>query len=113
MNIYDKSYISKKAVESDFNRDTYEKVLRLVDVLEFINQDDFLKGKLALKDELESVRKFVEELMKLTVDEQSFIENFSEGKYSPELLFDAPEVIDRISDYPMAKWKVGKLKKTE
>ncbi len=29
MNIYDKSYISKKAVENSFNRDTYEKVLRL------------------------------------------------------------------------------------
>jgi hypothetical protein len=32
MNIYDKSYISKKATDSGFNRDTYEKVLRLVDV---------------------------------------------------------------------------------
>lgn len=49
MNIYEKSYISKKATESGFNRDIYEKVLRLVDVLEFINQDQFLSGKLALK----------------------------------------------------------------
>ncbi len=49
MNIYDKSYISKKAAESGFNRDTYEKVLRLVDVLDFINQDDFLNKRLALK----------------------------------------------------------------
>lgn len=49
MNIYDKSYISKKATDSGFNRDTYEKVLRLVDVLEFINQDRFLSEKLALK----------------------------------------------------------------
>ncbi len=49
MNIYDKSYISKKAAESGFNRDTYEKVLRIVDVLEFINQDGFLNVRLALK----------------------------------------------------------------
>ena len=49
MNIYDKSYISKKAVESGFTRDTYEKVLRLVDVLEFINNDELLNGRLALK----------------------------------------------------------------
>jgi predicted nucleotidyltransferase component of viral defense system len=49
MNIYDKSYISKKAVESGFNRDTYEKVLRLVDIIEFINKDDFLNNRLALK----------------------------------------------------------------
>jgi len=39
MNIYDKSYISKMAAKNGFNRDTYEKVLRLVDVLEFINHD--------------------------------------------------------------------------
>jgi len=49
MNIYDKSYISKKAVESGFTRDTYEKVLRLVDVLEFINNDELLNERLALK----------------------------------------------------------------
>jgi hypothetical protein len=49
MNIYDKSYISKKAAENGFNRDNYEKVLRLVDVLEFINQDEFLRSRLALK----------------------------------------------------------------
>lgn len=49
MIIYDKKYLSKKASESGFNRDTYEKVLRLMDVLEFLNQDDFLKERLALK----------------------------------------------------------------
>lgn len=49
MNIYDKSFISRKAKEAGFNRDTYEKVLRLVDVLEFINNDDILMNKLALK----------------------------------------------------------------
>ena len=49
MNIYDKSYISKKATDSGFNRDTYEKVLRLVDVQEFFNQNRFLSEKLALK----------------------------------------------------------------
>lgn len=49
MNIYDKSYISKMAAENGFNRDIYEKVLRLVDILEFINHDEFLKERLALK----------------------------------------------------------------
>ena len=49
MNIYDKSFISKKAAESGYNRDTYEKVLRLVDILDFINHDTFLDKKLALK----------------------------------------------------------------
>ncbi|MCF7953095.1 MAG: nucleotidyl transferase AbiEii/AbiGii toxin family protein [Spirochaetales bacterium] len=49
MNIYDKTYISKRAAESGFNRDTYEKVLRLSDVLNFINQEEFLNERLALK----------------------------------------------------------------
>lgn len=49
MIIYDKKYLSKRAAESGFNRDTYEKVLRLMDVLEFLNQDDLIKGRLALK----------------------------------------------------------------
>lgn len=41
--------MSKRAAENGFNRDTYEKVLRLMDVLEFLNQDDLLKEGLALK----------------------------------------------------------------
>ncbi len=49
MNIYNKSYIRKKAVEYGFNRDIYEKVLRLVDVIGFINSDEFLSNRLALK----------------------------------------------------------------
>lgn len=49
MTIFDKNYISKKSSESGFNRDTYEKVLRLVDVLEFVNHDEFLNERLALK----------------------------------------------------------------
>jgi len=49
MILYDKNYMSKRAAENGFNRDTYEKVLRLMDVLEFLNQDDLLKERLALK----------------------------------------------------------------
>jgi len=49
MIIYDKNFLSKSASESGFNRDTYEKVLRLIDVLAFINQDIYLKQRLALK----------------------------------------------------------------
>lgn len=46
---YDKSYISKRASEFGFVRDTLEKVYRLADILEFINTEPKLKGKLALK----------------------------------------------------------------
>jgi predicted nucleotidyltransferase component of viral defense system len=46
---YDKSYISKRASEFGFARDTLEKVYRLADILEFLNSEPKLRGKLALK----------------------------------------------------------------
>jgi len=46
---YDKSYISKRASEFGFARDTLEKVYRLSDILEFLNTEPKLKGKLGLK----------------------------------------------------------------
>ena len=46
---YDKSYISKRASEFGFARDTLEKVYRLADILEFLNTEPNLKGKLVLK----------------------------------------------------------------
>ncbi len=46
---YSKEYVSKLAGETDFIRDNLEKVLRLVDILEFINNQTFLSERLALK----------------------------------------------------------------
>ncbi|MDF1617912.1 hypothetical protein [Petrocella sp. FN5] len=64
-----------------------------------------------LKDAMKSVSNFIDELMVMTDDELMFIKNFSRGKYTPELLFDDPDVIARINNHPMAKWKVSKLMK--
>jgi len=47
--IYNKSELSEKAKELNFNRDTLEKVLRLVDILEFLNTNPLTKNTLALK----------------------------------------------------------------
>ena len=46
---YDKSYFEKQAKETGFIRDNLEKVYRLVDILEYINQNPLLKDSLALK----------------------------------------------------------------
>lgn len=46
---YDKNYISKRASEFGFIRDILEKVYRLADILEYLNSDPRLIGKLALK----------------------------------------------------------------
>ncbi|MDR1790758.1 MAG: hypothetical protein LBR20_03735, partial [Propionibacteriaceae bacterium] len=49
MTVYDKAVLGRQAAELGFIRDTYEKVLRLTDVLGFINTDPLLRDSLALK----------------------------------------------------------------
>ena len=49
MPIYDRAEVSRTAKEYGFVRDTFEKVLRLSEILSFINADDFLNSHLALK----------------------------------------------------------------
>ena len=46
---YDKQTIGKRAAELSFIRDTFEKVLRLIEILKFMNEDSTLKSCLALK----------------------------------------------------------------
>ncbi|MDR2073889.1 MAG: nucleotidyl transferase AbiEii/AbiGii toxin family protein [Oscillospiraceae bacterium] len=46
---YDKQVIGKRAAELSFIRDTFEKVLRLIEILKFMNEDSTLKTCLALK----------------------------------------------------------------
>lgn len=49
MMIYDKNFLGRKAKELGFVRDTFEKVCRLADILIFIENDQLLKDKIALK----------------------------------------------------------------
>lgn len=179
---FDKAALEKASAETGFVRDNLEKVYRLMDVLEFINNNPFLKDKLVLKggtainltvfdlprlsvdidldycnncskDEMladrtgefieridfgvidkltqskvrqtllpvlkrgtfvdisvmkSEVKQFLESLMKLTDQEQMYIDDFNKGKYSPELLFNDVRVIERINNHPMALWKCGR-----
>ena len=49
MPIYDKLALGKKARELGFIRDTFEKMSRLTEILQFINEDQELSQVLALK----------------------------------------------------------------
>ena len=49
MTDYDVVYLGKKAQEMGFVRDTLEKVMRLADILEYLNTNPILKSPLALK----------------------------------------------------------------
>lgn len=46
---YDKIELEKAAKQAGFVRDTFEKVLRLKEVLKYINSDAYLREHLALK----------------------------------------------------------------
>lgn len=67
MNILTKVYLEKLAKQTGFIRDTLEKTLRLNEVLNFINTDDKIKGKLALKGGT-AINLAVMPLMRLSVD---------------------------------------------
>ena len=47
---FDRIKLGRKAKELGFVRDTFEKVCRLVDVLQFMAEDELLSKTLALKD---------------------------------------------------------------
>lgn len=49
MPMYDKAELAREATKYGFVRDTFEKVLRLKAILEFFNENDFLKEHFALK----------------------------------------------------------------
>lgn len=41
----------------------------------------------------------------LPEDDLLFWSAFAKGEYKPELLFDDPEILSRIAEHPMARWK--------
>ena len=59
--------------------------------------------------ELESAKKlvkeYVSELMVLKKEEKEFLNQFENGAYMPELLFEDKEILARIKNHPMALWK--------
>lgn len=53
-----------------------------------------------------SVKTFISDLLVLTDLEKQFLTCFRKKEYKPELLFQEPEILDRIRMHPMALWKI-------
>ena len=64
---YSKKNLTELSNRSTFIKDNLEKVLRLIDILKYINNDDYLKGKLALKGET-AINLSLNNLPRLSVD---------------------------------------------
>ena len=77
---FSKQYLIELANQTNFIKDNLEKVLRLAEILKFINNDTILKNKLALKGGT-AINLTAVELPRLSVDiDLDFTENFSKDE---------------------------------
>lgn len=72
----------------------------LMPVLRKSEHFDFEEAKREVKD-------FLTKFVVLTDHEKSFVENFNNHLYTPELLFNSLDILERIKQHPMAIWKTG------
>ena len=56
-----------------------------------------------------STMQYLTSILTLSPREREYMESFSKGIYKPELLFSDPEIIRRITDHPMALWKISRI----
>ncbi|GHT37436.1 hypothetical protein AGMMS49574_30120 [Bacteroidia bacterium] len=71
----------------------------LIPVLRKTERFDFETAKTEVKE-------YLSNLMILSGDETAFVEQFNQGNYRPELLFEDAEILGRIREHPMAAWRM-------
>ncbi|MBQ8322997.1 MAG: nucleotidyl transferase AbiEii/AbiGii toxin family protein [Clostridia bacterium] len=97
---FSRQYLVALATKTNFIRDTLEKVLRLSEILKFLNSDVVFKGKLALKGGT-AINLTAVELPRLSVDiDLDFTENIPRD----ELLLVKERFSKRLTDY---MWQEG------
>ena len=97
---YTKQYLTELASKTNFIKDNLEKVLRLSEILRFLNSDQYFRGKLALKGgtaiNLTSV-----ELPRLSVDIDL---DFTSNLAKEEIVEAKAKISKRLADY---MWQEG------
>ncbi len=122
MPMYNRAEVATLAAKYGFQRDTFEKVLRLKTVLEFFQEEKILKEHFVLKGGT-SINLTIFPLPRLSVDidmdyipndskenmltprEEEYMDCFIRGEYKPELLFSDTDILKRVETHPMALWK--------
>lgn len=95
---FDRIKLGRKAKELGFVRDTFEKVCRLVDVLQFMSEDEIISKTLALKGGT-AINLTIFDLPRLSVD----IDLDYSGMVSREVMLEERKVItEHISKYMVA-----------
>jgi len=97
---FSKQYLTELAIKSNFIKDNLEKVLRLAEVLKFLNTDEVLGGNLALKGGT-AINFIAVELPRLSVDiDLDFVKNLSKEEVAETRKLFAK----RLTDY---MWQEG------
>ena len=97
---YSKQYLAELSAKTNFIKDNLEKVLRLAEILKFLNTDNLFKGKLALKGGT-AINLTAIELPRLSVDiDLDFTENLSKD----EIAEIKSKFTKRLTDY---MWQEG------
>lgn len=63
--------------------------------------------RFSMIDAVNIVKSFISKLMNLNTLEIQFINEFENGNYKPDLLFNDQDIINRIKGHPMALWKIS------
>lgn len=102
----DRMMLGRAAKEMGFVRDTFEKVCRLVDVLEFMGEDELLAKSIALKGGT-AINLTIFDLPRLSVDiDLDYCKSIEREK----MLADREMITDRISKYMTANGYTLSLK---
>jgi hypothetical protein len=43
--------------------------------------------------------------MRLSDKEAAFLRHFAEGRYEPELFFEDDEILERVENHPVTRWR--------
>lgn len=99
-------YASISSTTINKNFDTCE-----IDSIDFgkIRRDLFPVTEIKSNFDLDGIKNktkdYIRELMVLSESEVDYLEHFEAKDYRPEMLFEEPEIVDRIKNHPMALWK--------
>lgn len=56
----------------------------------------------------QTVKEYLSDLLILTDEEQEFLRDFANKRYSPEKLFSDTDILNRIRSHPMVEWKISR-----
>ena len=56
----------------------------------------------------QTVKEYLSDLLTLNDEEQAFLRDFANKRYSPEKLFYDPDIRARIQSHPMVEWKMSR-----